>query len=502
MSLSTPDSPQEALDEAAVRAAPASRAEASGRLERLPRAALWVMLGRGLGIGSTLLATIIVPRLVAPREFGELTSLLSVVTFAAIMAQLGLGHTCLRFLSESLARHDHGRIGRTLRLATVVLAAASLATCGITALCLWLYGESLFQLEHIAWLNPLASVLILLMAWQQFSAESLRGLHELRWASLLSGGTFGGPLPVLLSLGLLACVALRFQPTITVTLVCQIAGSGVSLLVSVHCLRATLHSVYRNNVLASAATPCPPPLTLESMLRVSLPMAVFHFFIMLMQTADIWIAAGYVSLGYISLEEVAVYGVARRYVVLLNVPTQLAVNTVISSIPDLYTRGQLDELQTLLRRSATLTAIATIAASLLCMLAGGWLMGVLSGVFYQRAATALAILSLGQIAVSLLGSGGMTLAMTGRQTAAMWICCGSALFLCILGPLAASRWGIEGIAASAAGALALQAGAEWLVCRQMTGIWTHADFRPAALQSLGGGLVSWRRFAGNSQDAP
>ena len=41
-------------------------------------------------------------------------------------------------------------------------------------------------------LVPLAAVLILFMAWQQFSAESLRGLHELRWASLLSGGTFGG----------------------------------------------------------------------------------------------------------------------------------------------------------------------------------------------------------------------------------------------------------------------------------------------------------------------
>ena len=495
MSLSPPDSAQHALEERTLRAELVPSAASSDRLRQLPQAALWVMLGRGLGIGSTLLATIIVPRLLPHREFGELTSLLSVVTFAAIMAQLGLGHTCVRFLAESLVLHDRSRIGWTLRLAMSVLIVASLAICGITVLLLGLFGESFLQLTHVAWLIPLAAALILLMAWQQFSAESLRGLHELRWASLLSGGTFGGPLPVLLFLGLLACVAIQVQPTITTTLACQIAGSGVSLLVSIFCLRATVRSIYQNDAFSSAATPS-PPLRLESLLRVSLPMSVFHFFIMVMQTADIWIAARYVS-----LEEVAVYGVARRYLVLLNVPTQLAVNTVISSIPDLYTRGHLHELQSLLRRSATLTAIATIAASLLCLLAGGWLMGMLSGSFYQRAATALAILSLGQIAVALAGSGGMTLAMTGRQTAAMWICCGSAAILCIIGPLAASRWGIEGIAASAAGAIALQAGMEWLICRRLTGIWTHADFRPATLRSLACGLLSWRKLTGNSLEA-
>ena len=496
MSLSPPDSPQEVLDEAAARAEPAVRAESSGRLERLPRAALWVMLGRGLGIGSTLLATIIVPRLLAPREFGALTSLLSVITFAAIMAQLGLGHTCVRFLAESLALQDHSRIGRTLRLATRVLVVASLVTCGITALLLSLYGKSFFQLQHVGWLIPLAAVLILLMAWQQFSAESLRGLHELRWASLLSGGTFGGPLPVLLFLGLLACVAAQFQPTITATLFCQIAASGVSLLVSILCLRATVRSVCRTVTLMPAVAAVQTPLKLQGLLWVSLPMAVFQFFIMVMQTADIWIAVRYVS-----LVEVAVYCVARRYLVLLNVPMQLAVNTVISSIPDLSTRGQLDELQTLLRRSATLTAVATIAASLLYLLAGGPLMGVLSGSFYQRGGTALAILSLGQIAVSLAGGGGMTLIMTGRQTAALWICCASAALLCIFGTLAAQRWGIEGIAAAAAGSLALQACAEWLVCRRLTGIWTHADFRPAALRSLASGLASWRKLVGNVTDA-
>jgi O-antigen/teichoic acid export membrane protein len=422
-----------------------------------------------------------------------LTSLLSVVTFAAIMAQLGLGHTCVRFLAESLVRRDPSRVVGTLRLAIAVLLVASLATCGITALLLALLGESFLQLTHVKWLIPLATTLILLMAWQQFSAESLRGLHELRWASLLSGGTFGGPLPVLLYLGLLACVALQFKPTITVTLACQIAGSGVSLLVSILCLRVTVKRVCRDNSADQLAPPFQTPLALNSLFRVTLPMAVFHFFTMVMQTADIWIAARYVS-----LEEVAVYGVARRYLVLLNVPTQLAVNTVISSIPDLYTRGHLRELQTLLRRFSTLTAIATIAASLLCLLAGGWLMGMLSGSFYQRAATALAILSLGQIAVALAGTGGMTLAMTGRQTAAMWICCASAALLCIVGPLAASRWGIEGIAAAAAGALTLQAGMEWLVCRRLTGIWTHADFRLAMLRSLAGGLAAWRKLADNA----
>jgi O-antigen/teichoic acid export membrane protein len=386
MSLSSSDSQLHTLNDEIARAEPSKRektAESPSRLQRLPRAALWVMLGRGLGIGSTLLATIFVPRLLAPRELGELTTVLSVVTFAAIVAQLGLGHTCVRFLAESLVSHDLGRIGRTLRMAISVLVLASLTTCGLTALLLWSFGESSLHLTQVTWLVPLATILIMLMAWQQFSAESLRGLHELRWASLLSGGTFGGPLPVLLFLGLLALVATRFQPSITATLTCQIVGSGVSLLVSILCLRATVRFVCEGETVTRETQSRPQlPLTLESLLRVAVPMAVFHFFIMVLQTADIWMAAY-----YFPQEEVAIYGVARRYMVLLCVPTQLAVNTVISSIPDLYTRGHMGELQTLLRRTATLTAIATMLASLLCLLGGGWFMGILSGSYYLELGT-------------------------------------------------------------------------------------------------------------------
>src|SRR4051812_11692786 len=118
MSLSIPDSPQE-LGGADV--APAEAPELSRRLDHLPRAALWVAFGRVLGIGSTALATIVVPRLLAPQEFGELTSLLSVVSFGAIVAQFGLGHTSVRFLSECLALHDRERIRRTLQLARRIL---------------------------------------------------------------------------------------------------------------------------------------------------------------------------------------------------------------------------------------------------------------------------------------------------------------------------------------------------------------------------------------------
>ena len=491
MSLSMPDSPQEFLEAEAPRAEAASVPNAEDRAaqdptSRLSQGALWVALGRGLGIGSTVLATIFVPRLLAPREFGELTSLLSIISFGAIVAQLGLGASCVRFLAESLARQDQSRIRRTITLATGVLAVASLITGGILALVLWGGGESFFHLRGAGWAVPLAVILMLCMAWQQFSAESLRGLHELRWASLLSGGTFGGPVPVLLFLMLLSLVAVQTRPDIATTLFCQILGSGTSLVVTFLCLRATVRAVTVGRESMAIASSATGMLTLADLLRVCLPMAAFQFLVIVMQTADIWMVAYFMP-----LEGVALYGAARRYLVLLNVPTQLAVNTVISSVPDLYVRGRMDELQTLLRRTATLTAVATIAISSLCILAGGWLMGSLSGSFYQQAGTALAILSAGQIVVSLVGSGGMTLAMTGRQTAAMWICVGSVLFLCIAGPLAALQWGIIGIAAAAAAATALQAVGEWLVCRRLVGIWTHADLRPQVLRETLRTLAAW-----------
>jgi O-antigen/teichoic acid export membrane protein len=443
-----------------------------------------VALGRFLGIGSTILATILVPRLLAPREFGELTSLLSVISFAAIVAQVGLGHSSVRFLSESLALRNYPRLRRTLALATGVLAVSSLVASSIAALVLWRF-ESFFHRHDFLWIVPLATGLILLMAWQQFTAESLRGLHELRWASLLSGGTFGGPLPVLLFLALLTCVAVQGRPTITATLLCQMLGSGVSLAASLVCLRWTLGHISPRHDAASHPETM-DSLRLTDLLRVCLPMAIFQLFVIVLQTADIWMAAHYAP-----LQEVALYGAARRYLVLLCVPAQLAAGTVVASIPNLYARGMTGELQALLRRSATLTALATLVISPLCLLAGGWLMGSLSGSYYQEAATALAILSGGQIVVSLTGCGGMALAMTGRQTAAMWVCLGSALFLGIAGTLAGRWWGIAGIAAASAAATAIQATAEWLVCRRLVGIWTHANLTPQGLRDALGGLLRW-----------
>lgn len=463
-----------------------SAADSAGRIERLPRAALWVALGRGLGIASTLLATIIVPRLLAPREFGELTTLLSIVMFGSIVAQLGLGPTCVRFLAESLARHDLGRLRRTLAQASGLLSFSSLLVVAIVAAMLWRWGENLLHLRTLAWVVPLAAVLILMMAWQQFSAESLRGLHELRLASLLSGGTFGGPVPVLLFLAVLAAVATQGAPTIATTLLCQIFGSGVSLAVSVLCLWLAVRAV--SGAGSGQVSPPSASSTIIDLLGVCLPMAVFQFLVIVMQTADIWMAAY-----YFPLEGVALYGAARRYLVLLQVPMQLSVNTVISSVPDLYVRGRTAELQALLRRSAAITALATIAISLLCVFLGGWLMGALSGSFYQQGATALVILSAGQVIVALVGSGEMALAMTGRQTAAMWICLASVILLCIAGPLAAWQWGIAGIAAASASATAFQAVAEWLVCRRLLGIWTHADLRPQALYEMLAALIVWIR---------
>src|SRR5436305_6535249 len=144
MSLSTPESPQELLEGDPAQVEPLASAN---RLDRLPRAALWVALGRGLGIASTVLATIAVPRLLAPREFGELTSLLSIISFGAIIAQFGLGHTSVRFLAECLALHDREGIRRMLQLARRILTISSLAVVGLASLVLWGWGETVFQLR-------------------------------------------------------------------------------------------------------------------------------------------------------------------------------------------------------------------------------------------------------------------------------------------------------------------------------------------------------------------
>jgi O-antigen/teichoic acid export membrane protein len=198
-------------------------------------------------------------------------------------------------------------------------------------------------------------------------------------------------------------------------------------------------------------------------------------------SADLWIAGG-----ILGTEDVAYYGCAKRLVLLLGVPEQLAMLTIIAIIPDMYARGQRAELQNVVRKATSLAAVPAIIASLALLILPQQVLSLAFGPQYRVAAGVLMILTIGQLTSNCLGPCGYVLLMTGRRwtVLAITILCGASA---IVGGVAGAYYGgILGLAVAAAGCSAIQMLLEWLAARYYVGVWCHVspEALSAAVQTL------------------
>ena len=172
--------------------------------------AIYVVVCRVVGIAATMAGHMLASRWLGPTEYGQFVLLTTLIALGSIFAMKGLNEAGLRFLAESLARGGPQlaqsfllRIGWTLlvnsMVATIVFAAAML-----------LFHTYIRSFNDPFWLIALTSGGMMLLAWQQVTAESLRGYGELGRASLYSGGQTGGPVSNLLFLALFGLSAWYF----------------------------------------------------------------------------------------------------------------------------------------------------------------------------------------------------------------------------------------------------------------------------------------------------
>lgn len=458
-----------------------------GPTNRLSTAALWVLIGRGLGVGTMLVYTAAMPRLLSQQDFGEWTLILSFVGFAVFVAQVGLPAAAIRFIAEGLVHGNTARISRTLILSFRLLAVTATLTGIGLAWFIHTRGATKYHFDGVVWLAPLAAVVVILLSWQQFTAESLRGFHEIRYASLLGGGQFGGPLTVLIFLVLLAVLFVQGILTLSTALASLAASVSLTLSLGLIGLRQTQHRSDRLSLKATGEGHA--TVTLPELLSVCIPFLLVQLLAFVSLNFDIWQAGIYCS-----KEDVALYGAARRLIVILTLPTQFIVMAVIASIPDLHARGRIDELRTVIRRCATLAAVPALLVGLIYFLAAGPVLGIVNGPAYRAGAAALMILAVGQMIASCGGPGGYVLVMTGRQNAVLAINLVIALSVVAVCPWAAQRYGILGLAVTYSCAATVQNLAECVACRWLIGIWSCMDPRPGTWRWLATFIIDRIRF--------
>ncbi|MHB1586420.1 MAG: oligosaccharide flippase family protein [Acidiferrobacteraceae bacterium] len=422
---------------------------------RLLSGGLWAVLGQVLRMLLGLISSALVARLLPVSAFGIYFIAISIVDALALVGQGGFQGAVVRVVAESVGLKHPARAKAAIKLALL----GGSAGIAIAVTLFWFQGQRFAAtVFHSPLLGEMTGLIVLwavIMTLQQLVAESFRGLHDIRMATL-----FGRLLP-----SSLVCVLFAVQWLVKGSsglhqvLILWIVGSGVSLMVGFTVLMRRARDLSRDPT---------PVLPVQQMTAIAWPIAVSTITFFVVAQADLWILAIFRS-----AREVAAYGAALRLATLIGAPLLVANLVLPPLIAEIFAKGDRETLEKVLRTTATIAAIPAVLVVVAVIFGHNELVTLVYGARYVNAGELLVILSIGQLVSVLSGSCGFTLAMTRHQTTMMIVSLVSGFVTIALAVVLARSAGAVGVAVAAATGLTLQNIAMTLLVKVRLGIRTY-----------------------------
>ena len=203
---------------------------------RLLSGSIWAVAGRFGGATLGILTASLLTFVISPAEVGAYNLALSIVSFGALVGALGLPKTVVRLVAENVGLNRSGRARRVIY--TVLGVVGTLLTSLAYFLGVGdLIERRLFDSPLLVGITGLIAIWIAIAIVQEITAETFRGFHDLRWATLLGGLATGGKSGgLIMRLVLLACLALLWSTGAGVDLktvmLVSIGAGSVSVLLS------------------------------------------------------------------------------------------------------------------------------------------------------------------------------------------------------------------------------------------------------------------------------
>jgi O-antigen/teichoic acid export membrane protein len=460
-----------------VRSSVVDYLRASTLRRRLLSGSTWALGGK---IGAATIGIVtngVLARLLTKQEFGVYFLAFSIISLGAVIGSLGLPKTVLRFVAENMTL---GQPGRARRAIYTALGLGVLGALCISLAYLFIVGDLVSR--YLFHSSALVAIIGLTAGWmaistmQEIMAETFRGFHDIRMATLFGGLATGGKSAgLIMRIMLLACLALLglmsgWHTDLRTVMLASIGSGAASSLLAALFLHKRISSLGTQGM--------DNPISAGDELRDAFPILIISLTsFILLSAADLWI------LGiFRSDADVAVYGAAARLVALIAMPLLLTNLVLPPIIAEMYAQGRTAELEGTLRSFSTLSGVPSLLVLIVFMLLGGPILGVVYGSGYQSAAMVLVLLSAGKLAAVWAGSCGAVLQFTGHQGSMLRVnLLTSPLF--IIGALLVVRdYGPIGIASMTAAITVLQNAALVLVAKRKTGIWTHVSLSPSRLR--------------------
>jgi O-antigen/teichoic acid export membrane protein len=411
----------------------------------------------------------ILPRVLSPEECGKFWVFQNLVELTCIFAGIGLPVAIVQLLGRGISTGNKQLVWELIGKVGRISALASTTSVLIAVCILWWISPVLLELSpEIDWMI-LFSTAVILFTWNLLIVEAIRGMGELRLASIFAGGQSGGAPGALLFCLMLLLLSRKSNPTAVDALAGYVMSLGLILpgilvafrytWISLPCTteggNCQFTSSFRNS---------------SGILSLTVPIFITQFCAYITISAEV-ILAGW----YCRPDELAMLGQSRRLMLVMQLPMQMATMATLPSLAKYYASGEKKRIERLVQKSATLCLLAASPIAALFLIAPGSVMAYLFGDFYRLGGLLVVLATVGQLVVIATGGAGYLLMMTGHERSASVVSAACAVLMLVVAPLAGSRWGVYGVAATTSAIWALQSIVFWLLARLKTGIWTHFD---------------------------
>ena len=209
-------------------------------------------------------------------------------------------------------------------------------------------------------------------------------------------------------------------------------------------------------------------MNISDAIKTGIPLGILAVTAVGANEAYIWIASAMTS-----PSDVAYYGASQRLAKLIQMPLLILNSVIASTIAQLASQDRSNEVERVLRISATLVFIPTVVIVTVILLAPGAILGIIFGATYENAAGILMLLSISYAISAAVGSPGIYMAMSGHQTSVMKISLISTAIGILISIISAPYVGVIGVALGASITRITQNILLWLYCYIVQGIKTN-----------------------------
>ncbi len=399
--------------------------ESNSLKSRLAKGALGTFILKIISVSISFFSAFLLARILKAEGYGIYSYVISLVGILGIPTLMGFDRLLIRDVSAYSVSSEWGLIRGLLRWTNITAVIISGVIILISIMVIHLFYHR-FNPDII---NPLIVGLFLLpfLSMMRLRQTTLQGLERV----------VEGQLPEMLIQPclfiLLVSIIYLLMNTVDVTLVIVInlISTAVAFLIGVYLLRKNLPLPVKNAI---------PVYKKDEWLRVALPL----LFLSGIQVFNDRIDTVLLSV-LRNTYEVGIFTVALRGAELITFPL-IAVNTAIApTVSRLYVSGDMMRLQRLITRSTRLMLLFSLPVALVFIIFGKWFL-LIFGQEFTEGASALAIMSAGQIFNVSMGSVGLLLIMTGHERYAVMGTLIAVLLKIILSIILVPILGVDGSA--------------------------------------------------------